>query len=229
VIRDNANIILIEDEPRIRQFVKSALESEGFTVFEADTVHRGLTYSGQRKPDLVILDLGLPDRDGADFIREFRQWSSAPIVVLSARTLEEDKIRALDLGADDYLTKPFGTGELLARVRAALRRHRPSSEGQPLLSFGDVVVDFAQRAVTRAGEPVHLTPIEFRLLRYLCNHAGLVVTHKQVLQEVWGPTSGENTHYLRIYMAHLRQKLEQNASRPEHLLTEAGIGYRFVP
>jgi len=222
-------IILIEDEPRIRQFVKSALEKESFVVYEADSVHRGLIFCGQRKPDLVILDLGLPDRDGAEFIREFRQWSSAPILVLSARTLEEDKIRALDLGADDYLTKPFGVGELMARVRAALRRHRPSSEGQPSFTFGDVVVDFAQRAVTRAGEPVHLTPIEFRLLTYLCNHAGLVVTHKQVLQEVWGPNNTESTHYLRIYMAHLRQKLEQNASRPQHLLTEAGIGYRFVP
>ena len=227
--RDNANIILIEDEPRIRQFVKSALESDGFVVFEAETVHHGLIFSGQRKPDLVILDLGLPDRDGTEFIREFRQWSSAPILILSARTLEADKIRALDLGADDYLTKPFGIGELLARVRAALRRHRPSNEGQPQLAFGDVIVDFSSRSVTRAGLPVHLTPIEFRLLTYLCNHAGLVVTHKQVLQEVWGPNSSENTHYLRIYMAHLRQKLEQNASRPQHLLTEAGIGYRFVP
>ncbi len=225
---DSCNIVLIEDEPRIREFVKTALESAGHNVQEAGTVQRGLIDAGNRKPDLIVLDLGLPDRDGLEFIREFRTWSSVPILVLSARSQEEDKIAALDLGADDYLVKPFGLGELLARVRAALRRRRPVTDALARLQFGEVVVDFATRQVVRAGAPVHLTPIEFRLLSCLAQHVGRVVTHRQVLQEVWGPAHAEDTHYLRIYMGHLRQKLEENASNPRYLLTEAGVGYRFV-
>jgi two-component system KDP operon response regulator KdpE len=226
--KESSNIVLIEDEPRIREFVKAALESAGHSVQEASTVQRGLIDAGNRKPDLIVLDLGLPDRDGLDFIREFRSWSSVPILVLSARSQEEDKIVALDLGADDYLVKPFGLGELMARVRAALRRRRPATDTLSLLQFGDVTVDFSTRQVTRAGQPVHLTPIEFRLLTYLGHHVGRVVTHRQVLQEVWGPAHAEDTHYLRIYMGHLRQKLEENASNPQYLLTEAGVGYRFI-
>lgn len=226
--KESATIVLIEDEPRIREFVKTALEAAGHAVHEASTVQRGLIDAGNRKPDLIVLDLGLPDRDGLEFISEFRTWSSVPILVLSARSQEEDKIVALDLGADDYLVKPFGLGELMARVRAALRRRRPATDGLSQLSFGDVSVDFSDRSVSRGGEPVHLTPIEFRLLAYLGNHVGRVVTHRQILQEVWGPAHADDTHYLRIYMGHLRQKLEENASNPRYLLTEAGVGYRFV-
>jgi two-component system KDP operon response regulator KdpE len=226
--KESATIVLIEDEPRIREFVKTALETAGHTVHEASTVQRGLIDAGNRKPDLIVLDLGLPDRDGLEFISEFRAWSSVPILVLSARSQEEDKIVALDLGADDYLVKPFGLGELMARVRASLRRRRPATDRLSQLSFGEVNVDFSNRSVTRDGEPVHLTPIEFRLLAYLGNHVGRVVTHRQILQEVWGPAHAEDTHYLRIYMGHLRQKLEENASNPRYLLTEAGVGYRFV-
>ncbi len=225
---DSCNIVLIEDEPRIREFVKAALESAGHNVQESGTVQRGLIDAGNRKPDLIVLDLGLPDCDGLEFIREFRTWSSVPILVLSARSHEEDKIAALDLGADDYLVKPFGLGELLARVRAALRRRRPATDALARLQFGEVTVDFVTRQVTRVGQPVHLTPIEFRLLSCLAQHVGRVVTHRQVLQEVWGPAHAEDTHYLRIYMGHLRQKLEENASNPRYLLTEAGVGYRFV-
>lgn len=225
---ENCSIVLIEDEPRIREFVRAALESAGHSVHEAMTVQRGLIDAGNRKPDLIVLDLGLPDRDGLEFIREFRSWSNVPILVLSARSQEEDKIVALDLGADDYLVKPFGLGELMARVRAALRRRRPVTDTQSQLQLGEVHVDFATRKVTRAGQPVHLTPIEFRLLTYLGHHVGRVVTHRQVLQEVWGPAHADDTHYLRIYMGHLRQKLEENASNPKYLLTEAGVGYRCV-
>lgn len=225
---DSCNIVLIEDEPRIREFVKAALESAGHNVQESGTVQRGLIDAGNRKPDLIVLDLGLPDCDGLEFIREFRTWSSVPILVLSARSHEEDKIAALDLGADDYLVKPFGLGELLARVRAALRRRRPATDALARLQFGEVTVDFVTRQVTRVGQSVHLTPIEFRLLSCLAQHVGRVVTHRQVLQEVWGPAHAEDTHYLRIYMGHLRQKLEENASNPRYLLTEAGVGYRFV-
>ena len=225
---DSSNIVLIEDEPRIREFVKTALESAGHNVQESGTVQRGLIDAGNRKPDLIVLDLGLPDCDGLEFIREFRTWSSVPILVLSARSHEEDKIAALDLGADDYLVKPFGLGELLARVRAALRRRRPATDALARLQFGEVTVDFVTRQVARAGQPVHLTPIEFRLLSCLAQHVGRVVTHRQVLLEVWGPAHADDTHYLRIYMGHLRQKLEENASNPRYLLTEAGVGYRFV-
>jgi len=229
-IETHGNILIIEDEKEIRRFVRQALETEGFRVFEAENLQRGLIEAGTRKPDMVILDLGLPDGDGTDFIREVRAWSGMPIVVLSARVEEHDKVAALDAGADDYLSKPFGVGELLARVRAALRRHARAGETlDPNVQFGDVIVDLANRRITKAGAEVHLTQIEFRLLAVLLSHPGKVLTHRHLLREVWGPSYVEHSHYLRIYMGHLRQKLEDNAARPRHLITETGIGYRFLP
>ncbi|MGK3144426.1 two-component system response regulator KdpE [Pantoea sp. C2G6] len=221
-------VLIVEDEKEIRRFVRLALENEGLKVFDADTLQRGLIEAATRKPDLVILDLGLPDGDGTDFIRDLRQWSALPVIVLSARSDEQDKIAALDAGADDYLTKPFGVGELLARVRVALRRHN-GQQPEAKVTFADVSVDFAARRVQRGGEEVHLTPTEFRLLSILLNNAGKVLTQRQLLSQVWGPNAVEHSHYLRIYMGHLRQKLEANPTQPAHLLTETGVGYRFMP
>ncbi len=221
-------VLIVEDEKEIRRFVRLALENEDLKVFDADTLQRGLIEAATRKPDLVILDLGLPDGDGTDFIRDLRQWSAIPVIVLSARSDEQDKIAALDAGADDYLTKPFGIGELLARVRVALRRHS-GQQPDARVHFVDVSVDFAARRVQRGGNEIHLTPIEFRLLSILLNNAGKVLTQRQLLSQVWGPNAVEHSHYLRIYMGHLRQKLEANPTQPAHLLTETGIGYRFMP
>jgi len=221
-------VLIVEDEKEIRRFVRLALENEELKVFDADTLQRGLIEAATRKPDLVILDLGLPDGDGTDFIRDLRQWSAIPVIVLSARSDEQDKIAALDAGADDYLTKPFGIGELLARVRVALRRHS-GQQPDARIHFADVSVDFAARRVQRGGSEIHLTPIEFRLLSILLNNAGKVLTQRQLLSQVWGPNAVEHSHYLRIYMGHLRQKLEANPTQPAHLLTETGIGYRFMP
>ncbi|MBD9553924.1 two-component system response regulator KdpE [Pantoea sp. PNT01] len=221
-------VLIVEDEKEIRRFVRLALENEDLKVFDADTLQRGLIEAATRKPDLVILDLGLPDGDGTDFIRDLRQWSAIPVIVLSARSDEQDKIAALDAGADDYLTKPFGIGELLARVRVALRRHS-GQQPDARIHFADVSVDFAARRVQRGGNEIHLTPIEFRLLSILLNNAGKVLTQRQLLSQVWGPNAVEHSHYLRIYMGHLRQKLEANPTQPAHLLTETGIGYRFMP
>lgn len=222
-------VLLVEDEPHIRRFVRATLEAEGCTVHEAATLQRGLIDAGTRKPDLVILDLGLPDGDGVQLIREVRTWTEVPILVLSARSDEGDKIAALDSGADDYLTKPFGVGEMVARVRVLLRRHaRANPQGSPQVTFGDVRVDLANRVVTRAGQPVHLTPIEYRLLAVLIAHRGKVMTHRELLREVWGPSQSDSSHYLRVYMGHLRHKLERDAAQPVYLLTETGIGYRFA-
>jgi len=224
-----AVVILVEDEQQIRRFVKTALEAENCQVFEAETAQRGLIESGTRKPDLIILDLGLPDRDGVEFIRDLRGWSELPVLVLSARTQEKDKIDALDAGADDYLVKPFGIGELLARVRALLRRRaRAGLARQSVVEFGNIRVDLGLRSVRRNGAPLHLTPIEYRLLSHLIAHAGKVLTHRQLLQDVWGPSQVENNPSLRVFMAHLRQKIEEDPSQPRYLLTEVGVGYRFV-
>ena len=227
-------VVVIEDEPQIRRFVRTALEAEGWQVHEADTAKKGLIEAGTRKPDLLVLDLGLPDGDGLDVIKDVRGWSGVPIIVLSARADEADKIAALDAGADDYLTKPFGTGELLARVRANLRRPRNAAgDGvatgdDPIFRFGDVEVDRTARIARRAGKEVHLTPIEYRLLSVLMANAGRVLTHRQLLREVWGPSHVDQSHYLRIYMGHLRQKLEADPAQPQHLLTETAVGYRLV-
>ncbi len=224
-------VIVIEDEPQIRRFVRSALEAEGWHVHEAATLREGLSAAGTRHPDLLILDLGLPDGDGLSLIRDVREWSDVTIIVLSARTDESDKIAALDAGADDYLTKPFGTGELLARVRANLRRPRANAatdEAEAVFHFGDVEIDRAARVVRRAGAEVHLTPIEYRMLLVLITNAGRVITQKQLLRDVWGPQRAGQSHYLRIYMGHLRQKLEADPAQPRHLLTETGVGYRLV-
>ena len=221
--------LLVEDEPQIRRFVRMALEAEDWQVFEAETIKRGLIDAGTRKPNLIVLDLGLPDGDGVDFIVDLRKWSQVPVIVLSARGDESDKIRALDAGADDYLTKPFGVGELLARVRVALRRRlQVAGQADHCLEFGDVRIDMQARLVTRGGEPVHMTPTEYRLLAVLAANAGRVVTNPQLLREVWGPSNSENGHYLRIFMGRLRQKLEEDPARPKYLFTETAVGYRLL-
>lgn len=222
-------VILIEDEKPIRRFVRTALEMEGCHIFETETANGGLIEVGTRKPDLVILDLGLQDRDGVDFIKDLRNWSAVPILVLSARAEETDKVEALDAGADDYLTKPFGVGELLARLRALLRRRTFSHDtGSQIVEFGKVHMDLAKRTIKLGNQQVHLTPIEYRLLTSLIANAGKVLTHRYLLREVWGPTYIDHNHYLRVYMGHLRQKLEADPNQPRHLITETGVGYRFV-
>ncbi|MHB8622683.1 MAG: two-component system response regulator KdpE [Sulfuricaulis sp.] len=223
--------IIAEDEKQIRRFLHTSLESEGFTVHEAETGKQALVEAATRKPDLLILDLGLPDMDGVDVIRDLRAWTSLPIIVLSARTQETDKIDALDSGADDYLTKPFGVGELLARIRVVLRRHAASAvteEPGHEFRFGDIRVDLLKRQVLRADLEVHLTSTEYRLLTVLIRNAGKVLTHRQLLKDVWGPSHAEDSHYLRTYMAHLRQKLESDPAQPRYFTTETGVGYRLV-
>jgi two-component system KDP operon response regulator KdpE len=227
VSEPRATVLIVEDEPEIRRFLRSALGAEGYHVVEAETGARGAIEAGTHKPDLTIVDLGLPDIDGVEVIRRIRTWSPMPVLVLSARALESQKVAALDAGADDYVTKPFGVGELLARVRVALRHAARTAGGATAIRFGDVHADLEHRRVTRAGREVHLTPIEFRLLACLAQHFGMVVTHRQLLKEVWGPSHIEQTHYLRIYMKQLREKLEPDPLRPRHLLTEIGVGYRL--
>ena len=223
-----SRILVVEDEAEIRHFVRLALESEGYEVFEADSVKRGLIEAATRRPDLLVLDLGLPDGDGVEVVRALRQWSAVPVLVLSARGQEADKIAALDTGADDYLVKPFGAGELLARVRAQVRRHlQQSPAGEPVLEFGDIRIDLVGRVVERAGQTLHLTPIEYKLLTYLAAQPDRVITHQQLLKAVWGPGHTEDTHYVRVHMANLRKKIEQVPAMPRHLLTETGVGYRF--
>jgi two-component system KDP operon response regulator KdpE len=223
-------VLVVEDEPPIRHFLRTALGAEAFDVIEAETASRGLALAANSRPDCLILDLGLPDMDGVQFIQRLREWSSIPVIVLSARTQERDKIAALDAGADDYLTKPFGVGELMARLRVALRRVASLDQTSQSAVFesGDLRVDLHQRRITVAGREVHLTPTEFRLFTALVKHAGKVLTQRFLLREVWGPAYVDRPHYLRIYMANLRQKLEADPARPTRLLTEAGVGYRFV-
>lgn len=223
-------LVVIEDDPQIRRFLRTGLSAEPFRIFEAETGRAGLVEAATRKPDLVILDLGLPDLDGVEVVTELRGWYTRPIIILSARSNEQEKIKALDAGADDYLTKPFGIGELLARIRAALRRvgRDAGVAEESRLDFGDIRVDLAARRVQRGGNDVHLTPNEYRLLAALVRHAGKVCTHRQLLLEVWGPSHVEHGHYLRIYMAQLRHKLEADPTNPRFLRTEAGVGYRLL-
>jgi len=223
----NATILVVEDEPEIRRFLHSSLGAEGYRVVESPNGRRGSLDAGLHKPDLAIVDLGLPDFDGVEVIRRIREWSPMPILVLSARIQERSKIEALDAGADDYVTKPFGVGELLARVRVALRHATRPPSGKEMV-FSDVKINFEKRQASRNGAEVHLTPIEFRLLACLAKHLGMVVTHRQLLTEVWGPTHAADTHYLRVYMKQLREKLEADPVQPRHLLTETGVGYRLV-
>jgi two-component system, OmpR family, KDP operon response regulator KdpE len=228
VTEARSTILIVEDEPEIRRFLRSSLGAEGYKVVEADTARRGSIDAATHKPDLAIVDLGLPDFDGVEVIRRIRQWSPMPILVLSARIQERSKIDALDAGADDYVTKPFGVGELLARVRAALRHAVRIGSGKGVLGLKDATIDLEARKATRGGKEVHLTPIEFRIIACLAKHLGMVVTQRQLLAEVWGPTHVTDTHYLRIYMKQLRDKLEIDPVRPRHFVTETGVGYRLV-
>jgi two-component system KDP operon response regulator KdpE len=223
-------ILVIEDEPALQKFLRVTLASQDYHVIEATRGEEGLRHAAVGQPDLVVLDLGLPDMDGLEVTRRLREWSAIPIIVVSARGKEQDKVVALDAGADDYLTKPFGVGELLARVRVALRHSSAANQesGDPLFTVGDLRVDLSAREVSVAGKMLHLTPNEFRLLSVLVKNAGKVITHRQLLREVWGPGSGEETHYLRVYMNQLRQKIEKDPTRPTFLLTEAGVGYRLI-
>jgi two-component system KDP operon response regulator KdpE len=221
---------VIEDEAPLQKFLGVTLGTQNYRVIEATTGEQGLRHAAMDRPDLVILDLGLPDVDGVQVARRLREWSAVPIIVVSARGKEQDKVVALDAGADDYLTKPFGVAELLARVRVALRRVDAANPqtGEPVFAVGELRVDLARREVCVAGKPIHLTPNEFKLLSVLIKHAGRVLTHRMLLNEVWGPGSGSEPHYLRVYMNQLRQKLEHDAARPKYLLTEPGVGYRLL-
>lgn len=227
---DPALILLVEDETPIRRFLVAALVGEGYRVVEADTGAQGLRAATQQPPDLVVLDLGLPDLDGQELLTRLREWLRAPIIVLSARDREAQKVAALDAGADDYLTKPFGTGELLARIRVALRHAaaRSSDRTATVFTTGKLQVDLASRRVLVDGKQVHLTPLEYRLLTVLVHHAGKVLTHRFLLKEVWGPHQVQETHYLRVFMASLRRKLEDDPAQPRYLLTEPGVGYRLA-
>jgi two-component system, OmpR family, KDP operon response regulator KdpE len=223
---DGARILVVDDEKQIRRMLKTALTGFGYDIAEASSGHEGLNQTAIFHPDLIILDLGLPDFDGTEVVRRLREWTQIPIIILSVREQEQDKIRALDAGADDYITKPFGMGELLARIRVALR-HMAKTEDEPVLTFGELTVDLAHRRVTLKGEDLKLTPTEYELLKYLALQAGKVVTHKQLLRAVWGPNYQEETHYLRIYIGQLRRKIEADPSQPSYIMTESGVGYRM--
>jgi two-component system KDP operon response regulator KdpE len=223
-------VVLIEDEAQIRRFLRATLAGQGYRLFEATTGADGLVEVASRQPDVVIVDLGLPDMDGLQVIRRLREWSAVPVIVLSARGQERDKVTALDAGADDYVAKPFGAGELLARIRVALRHTAGVSHegGEATFTVGEVQVDLLRRHVLVRSTEVKLTPIEYKLLATLVKHAGKVVTHQQLLREVWGPGHEDQSHYVRVYMAHLRHKLESEPARPRYLLTEPGVGYRLT-
>jgi two-component system KDP operon response regulator KdpE len=221
-------ILLIEDEPQMRRFLRAALGGQEYRLIEAATAKEGLAHAAGRNPDVILLDLGLPDTDGLEVTRQLREWSRSPIIVLSARGREQDKVAALDLGADDYLTKPFGVDELLARIRVALRHQSlPPGVSPPIFEAGGLKMDLAQRQVFRDGNEVHLTPTEYKLLAVLVRHAGKLLTHRQLLHEVWGSNYTSQTHYLRIYIMQLRHKIEHDPTRPRYILTEPGVGYRL--
>ncbi len=221
------SVLVIEDEPQIRRFLRASLPRHGYKLLEATTAEEGLAQVAEKRPDLVLLDLGLPDEDGIALTHRLREWSAVPIIVITARWREEDKIAALDAGADDYLTKPFGVGELMARMRVALRHIARRAAEETTATFGEIRIDLLRRQVFLAEAEVHLSPIEYRLLTALARHAGKVMTQRQLLTEVWGPEYGGETHYVRVYMGHLRHKLERDPARPRHLITEPGVGYRL--
>jgi two-component system KDP operon response regulator KdpE len=229
VTESGPHVLVVDDEPQILRGLRVILRSAGFQVAVAATKREALDAVAVRPPDVMILDLVLPDGNGVEVCEEVRRWSTLPIIVLSAIGDEREKVRALDAGADDYVTKPFGTDELTARIRAALRRRDSGDGTDPVVRVGPVTVDLAARRVTRDGDEVHLTPIEFDLLRVLAAHRGKLVTHRAMLQEIWGPGYGEETHYLRVHVAHIRRKLERDPARPEIVLTDAGVGYRLAP
>jgi two-component system KDP operon response regulator KdpE len=224
-----ATVLLIEDEAEIRRFLRTSLPDHGYRLYEATTGADGLAQAKARNPDIILIDLGLPDVDGTEVIRQVREWATIPILVLSARDQEQAKVAALDLGADDYVTKPFGVNELLARMRAALRHASRSAAdvGEPVFTLGDLKVDLGRRQVFVSGKEIHLTPIEYKLLTTLVRHAGKVLTHRQLLKEVWGPLHVDEGHYLRVYMRQLRNKVEANPAHPRYLVTELGVGYRL--
>jgi len=223
-------VLVVEDEKQIREAVAASLEYEGLSVLQAGTVRHAAVLAAEKKPNLIVLDLGLPDGNGIDFIRDYRAWSSTPILILSARTEESSKVEALDAGADDYLTKPFGVAELLARTRALMRRYQVRQQApEAFLRFGDFTVDCVQRIVKRGDVQLHLTQIEYRLLVSMAANPDRVLTHRQLLAQVWGNQAVENHQYLRVYVGHLRQKIEDNPAQPRHILTELGVGYRFEP
>lgn len=224
-----ALVLVVEDEPQMRKFIRASLSSHGYRVMEAERVSEAVMLVTTHNPDIVLLDLGLPDGDGIDLTRQLREWSRVPIIVLSARGREDDKVSALDAGADDYLTKPFGVNELLARMRVALRHAQTAGAASPaqVLEFGEVKIDLVRREVFRGAEELRLTPIEYKLLVLFAQHAGKVLTHRQILKEVWGPAYATQTHYVRVHMAELRKKVEADPSRPKLLVTEPGVGYRL--
>jgi two-component system KDP operon response regulator KdpE len=229
VVVEGDTVLIVEDEPQMRKFIRASLSSHGYRVLEADNTREALQLATSHNPALVLLDLGLPDGNGIDLTKQLREWYRAPIIVISARGLEEDKVSALDAGADDYLTKPFGVNELLARMRVAQRHAERAAIPLAPQSFelGELRIDFSRREVTRAGAEVHLTPTEYKLLVLLAQHAGKVLTHRQILKEVWGPTNTSHTHYVRVQMAELRKKIEHDPARPKLLVTEPGVGYRL--
>jgi two-component system KDP operon response regulator KdpE len=221
-------LLLVEDDPQMRRFLRASLTSRGFRLLEAELSREALALATSHNPEVILLDLGLPDGSGITLARSLREWSRVPIIVISARGREADKVEALDAGADDYLTKPFGVNELLARIRVALRHaQQAGGTATPILEIAGLHLDLARREVTVAGQPLHLTPIEYRLLVLLARNAGKVLTHRQILQEVWGPGHQDETHYLRVYMAQLRRKIEADPARPRLLVTEPGVGYRL--
>jgi two-component system, OmpR family, KDP operon response regulator KdpE len=223
-----ATALVIDDEPQIRRLLTITLEAGGYRVLTANNGQEGLVLAAQHRPEAILLDLGLPDLSGLEVLKRLREWTQTPVIILTVQDAEADKIAALDCGADDYVTKPFNTGELLARLRAARRHADKSQPAEPVFQSGELVVDLVARRVTRKGQPVKLTATEYSLLRLFIQHAGKVLTHRQILREVWGPTHEEHTHYLRVYLAHLREKLEKNPAAPMLLVTEPGVGYRLV-
>lgn len=223
---EGLQVLIVDDELQIRRFLRISLEANGYHVHETDNGQDALIKAAQLRPDLIILDLGLPDMDGLEILTQLREWTKTPVIILSVRDADRDKIAALDAGADDYLTKPFSTDELMARMRVAQRHAQPTPE-KSIFTYGDIQIDLTRRLVTRKGEPVKLTPTEYALLRLLIQHEGKVLTHRQILKAVWGPEYVDETHYLRVYFAQLRQKLENNPALPEIILTEPGVGYRL--